>query len=109
MTTITQHANMPTLVEQALAERGLGDKPARRVIHIEPTNEQWLTIDLLVSNPRLTANDNGNISLYRIVDDALVELYDIEPNGAYTYESLQGFHQGWTTFDSDDNRVEIED
>jgi hypothetical protein len=98
-------------VAQALADRGLGDKPARRVIHIEPTEAQWLVIDAVDGhNPYIAPSENGSLFLYRVEDDNLVELYNIEPNGDYTYESLvDGFHRGWTSFDSDGNPIEDED
>lgn len=90
---------------------------ARRIIHIEPTDEQWATINYIYAGhtPFLAqitdSNGEPNGSLYAelIVDDHTVRLYTIAPDGELTYEELEGLNQGWTKYDEDGNEVEREE
>lgn len=83
----------------------------KRVIHIEPTDAQWRTIDSIDNNnPYVAPAGNGHLFLYYVEDDHKVELYNIAPDGDFTYESLvDGFHHGWTSFDSNDKEIEYDE
>lgn len=88
---------------------------ARRIIHIEPTAEQWATIDSIYAGytPFIAAitdehgDPTGSLWAERIVDDHTVELYTIAPDGSFTYEELEGLGYGWTK--RDENGEEIVD
>ncbi|MFV0434323.1 MAG: hypothetical protein ACK5LO_10115 [Leucobacter sp.] len=72
---------------------------ARRIIHIEPTVQQWAVIDELSGpSPVVTTGEDGAVVLIRIIDDQDVLIYDIAPDGSYTYEELEDFGCGWTRF-----------
>lgn len=49
------------------------------------------------------------ILAYEVIDDYQVTLYSIAPDGSYTYESLEGFHQGWHEYTSEGVPIEEQD
>lgn len=91
------------------------DSVASRVIHIEPTGEQWATIDELTApgTPFVAAvtdeqgGPTGELWLERIIDDSEVRLYTVQPDGSYACEELSdGLHRGWTRYDEDGNEID---
>lgn len=79
----------------------------RRIIHIEPTEQQWAVIDELSGqSPVVTAGEDGAVVLTKIIDDQDVLIYDIAPNGSYTYEELEDFDCGWTQYNPDGEVIE---
>lgn len=80
---------------------------ARRVIHIEPTDEQWAAIDYIYQGytpfvAQVTdghGEPTGSLWAERVVDDSIVQLFTICPDGSYAYEELEGLNQGWTRYD----------
>lgn len=89
---------------------------ARRIIHIEPTEEQWEVLDELYGlGTRFVASDtdehgepNGTLWAEVVEDDHTVRLYRVAPDGSYTYEELEGLNQGWTRYDADGSEI-VED
>lgn len=82
-----------------------------RVIHIEPTDAQWATIDGITGghHPFLVPVGEGVLHLEHTVDDTSVRLYVIQPDGSYTYEELEGLGQGWSgSLNADGTPVESE-
>lgn len=81
---------------------------ARRILHIEPTDAQWRAIDSL-HNPFIQvegeSTDDGPVLLRvtEIIDDFEVAVSTIDPDGdIVTREVLNGYHQGWTAYDIED-------
>lgn len=82
-----------------------------RVIHIEPTDAQWVTIDEITAghHPFLMPVGEGVLHLEHTVDNTSVRLYVIQPDGGYTYEELEGLGQGWSgSLNADGTPVESE-
>ena len=81
---------------------------AQRVVHIEATAEQWATIKEIVGTraPFLTRANGLDLRLLHTRDDEAVELYLIHANGSYTYETLNGLGQGWSSYDQQGNPTE---
>lgn len=88
---------------------------ARRIIHIEPTEEQWLTIDEIYGSlgaPFIAAvtdeqgEPTGDLWAVRIVDDFEVRLYTIRFDGSCVYEELEGLNLGWTRYDEGGGLIE---
>lgn len=51
-----------------------------------------------------------NLLAYVVTDDRAVELFNVAPDGSYTYESMvDGMHHGWTTFDEQGREVEADE
>lgn len=65
----------------------------------------------------ISKDEDQMILAYEVIDDNQVTLYSIAPDGSYTYESLEGFHQGWHEYtsegepigDQDDDEVDDQD
>lgn len=75
-------------------------------ITITMTDDQAATLRSL-SDPYIPARSHdasdGVLHAYEVIDDNHVRLYSIQPDGDFTYESLEdGFNYGWSTFDSND-------
>ena len=87
---------------------------ARRIIHIEPTEEQWAAIDYIYQGhtpfvARVTGDDGeptGSLWAERVVDDSIVQLFTIDPDGSYSYEELEGLNQGWTRYDQSGDEID---
>ncbi len=88
---------------------------ARRIIHIEPTEEQWLVIDEIYGSsgtPFIAAvtdeqgEPTGDLWAERIVDDFEVRLYTIRPDSSCVYEELEGLNRGWTRYDEGGGLIE---
>ncbi len=86
---------------------------ARRIIHIEPTDEQWAALDEIYAGctpfVALITDEHGeptgDLWAERVVDDSEVRLYTIRPDGSYTYEELEALHHGWTWYDAAGNEI----
>ena len=89
----------------------------RRVIHIEPTDEQWAALDHIYGGytPFVAVitdehgQPSGSLYAERIVDDNEIQLYTIAPDGSYTYEELEGLGYGWTKYDEGGEEIKDED
>ncbi|MBL3698994.1 hypothetical protein [Leucobacter luti] len=90
---------------------------ARRIIHIEPTDAQWETIDELTApGTAFVANQTdeqgeptGELWLERTIDDRQVRLYSIAADGSFTYEELEGLGYGWRQFDEHGTEIVSDD
>lgn len=89
---------------------------ARRIIHIELTDAQWAAIDYIYQGgtPFLAhvtdehREPTGSLYAERVEDDDLVQLFEIAPDGSYTYQELNDLGGGWTKYDQDGEEIEEE-
>lgn len=76
----------------------------------QPTPAQWAVIDGL-HNPfiqacaEVSADQPRSVFVQEVKDDYQVRVYNIAPDGEYTFEELNGFHQGWGRYDSDGDQL----
>lgn len=83
--------------------------PPRSAV-FQPTPAQWAVIDTL-HNPfiqtyaQVSADQSRPIFVQEVKDDYQVRVYNIDPDGEYTFEELNGFHQGWGRYDSDGDQL----
>lgn len=89
---------------------------ARRIIHIEPTDAQWDAIDYIYQGgtPFLAhvtdehREPTGSLYAERVEDDNIVQLFEIAPDGNYTYQELNGLNRGWTKYDEEGGGIDDE-
>lgn len=62
------------------------------------TAEQKALIDTLY-DPYVKALPDGSIRITNIIGDTDVELYTVEPNGDYIFETLIALNNGWSKYD----------
>lgn len=69
-----------------------------RQIVIAPTPEQWTVIDELFGSgaPFLANGEGGHVWAEVVIDDICVRMYDIAPDGMYTFEELEDWGVGWS-------------
>lgn len=76
---------------------------ARRILHIEPTDAQWVIIDSL-DDPAIqvhtdSINNEPNILRATEVVDDIVTIFTIDPDGyIIAQEALDGCGRGWTAY-----------
>lgn len=86
-------------------------KTATTTIVLSMTEAQKEVLDSL-GNAYVAAQHRPGEHLlaYVVTDDRAVELFNVAPDGSYTYESMvDGMHHGWTAFDEQGREVEADE